>query len=442
MIKKFETYIDTNRLFNPNNRILAAVSGGIDSMVMLHLLLKLEYKPAIAHCNFHLRGGESDGDEEFVKQFAEINKLQFFNISFDTKKYAEEKKMSVQMAARELRYEWLNKTALENGFDCITVGHNSDDSIETFFINLTRNAGIHGLTGIKPKNNLIVRPLLFASRREISAFAQDNNILFREDSSNAETKYLRNKIRHNIIPELEKINPSFRENIHEVIEKIKEAEKLLNEVTGQYRKSIVVHSDDRIYINFREFPGTDIARTVLFELLKDYGFNGSQVKEIADSLQKQPGSRFYSPTHWLVKDRDHLIITPIKPNTAEEVYIGPDSGQIESPIKLTFRMAQNENFVIPREKNTVAIDADRLTFPLKLRRWKPGDRFMPFGMEHYKKLSDFFVDNKLSLADKELVWVIESDGKIVWVVNYRTDNRFRVKPSTKSIFLIESDKQG
>ncbi|MFO7655878.1 MAG: tRNA lysidine(34) synthetase TilS [Bacteroidales bacterium] len=443
MIRQFESYIASEKLFNPKDKIVAAVSGGIDSMVMLHLLIKLNYKPAVAHCNFHLRGQESDGDENFVKQYAEKNKLHFHNVSFDTKKYAEEKKLSIQMAARELRYEWLNKTALENRYDYIAVGHNSDDSIETFFINLTRNAGIHGLTGIKPKNNRIVRPLMFASRKEITVYAQNNDVLFREDSSNSETKYLRNKLRNNVIPEIEKINPAFRQNIHEVIEKMKEAEKLLDEVTEQYRKDLVTHSGEKICINFRKLPGTEIARTILFELLKVYGFNGSQAAEIAVSLNNQPGSQFFSPTHWLVKDRDHLIISVIKPITLQEVFIGPGPGDICSPIKLSFRVVKKpDDFVIPRRKNSVALDADKLVFPLKLRRWEKGDRFMPFGMYHFKKLSDFFVDNKLSLADKEQVWVIESDEEIVWIVNYRPDNRFRIQPSTKNIFLLETDNNG
>lgn len=439
MIELFESYIATHNLFTQDDKILLAVSGGIDSMVMLNLFMSTGYKTGMAHCNFNLRGAESDGDQKFVQNHAEKHNIPFYTTGFDTKKYASDNGISIQMAARDLRYKWLNNIKDEHGYQYISVGHNSDDSVETFFINLTRNSGIHGLTGIKPKHSNIVRPLLFASRNDITEFAQGNNIQYREDSSNAETKYLRNKLRHKIIPEIEKINPAFKENIQEVIERMREAEQLLSEVVKQYRNQALTKDGNRIIIDYNKLPDSDSSGTILFELLRDYGFNGDQVKTISRSVNSESGRQFFSKSYRLLKDRDCFIITELIDIPDIEYFIDNTDSGIDVPIMLTLKTILNaKSFKIPRQSHVAALDMDKLIFPLKLRKWRKGDRFMPFGMENFKKLSDFFIDNKISLDQKKSVWIIESGGDIVWIVNQRTDNRFRIQSSTKNILLIEA----
>ncbi len=420
------------------DKILLAVSGGIDSMAMFNLFVKTAYKIGVAHCNFTLRGAESDEDQQFVKIQAEKFNVPFYTIRFDTKDYAKKRGISIQMAARDLRYDWLRNIQNENGYQYIGVGHNSDDSIETFFINLTRNAGIHGLTGIKPKQNNIIRPLLFASRNEIADYAQTNNIPYREDSSNAETKYLRNKLRLNIIPEIEKLNPAFKDNMHDVLARMRDAEHLLDEIVDQYRKELLKKDGNKILIDYQKLPATDASGTILYELLREYGFNGDQVKSIAGSVNSESGKLFYSKSHRLIKDREFFIITGIKADDTAEIYINNSDSTIDYPIGLNLKVYPNSSdFNIPQQSTIAAIDRDKLIFPLVLRKWRQGDRFMPFGMEHFKKLSDFFIDLKLSVADKESLWIIESDGKIVWIVGKRIDNQYRILPETKNILLIE-----
>ncbi len=437
MIQRFTSFIEAHRLCTQKDNILVAVSGGIDSMVMLDLFLKTGYQVGMAHCNFNLRGKESDDDQLFVSDFAKKRNIPFHVTSFETKKYAEERSISIQMAARDLRYDWLKQIQKEYGYQYIAVGHNSDDSIETFFINLTRNSGIHGLTGIKPRFRDIIRPLLFASRQEIEAYAESNHISYREDSSNRETKYLRNKIRHQIIPEFEKMNPSFRNSIQDVTRRLGDLEKQLAEITRHYQHIAVSIADEQLKIDITKLPSAEIMQIVLFEMVKDYGFNGDQVESMVEAAQGEPGKQFFSDNFRLVKDRKEFIITRRKETEDNEYTIEKGVSRISIPVALSFEIiAGTGSTEIPIQADTALVDYDKLNFPLKLRKWQKGDRFMPFGMNHFKKLSDFFTDKKLSLVMKEAIWLIESGGDIVWIINHRIDNRYRITEKTHKILKM------
>ena len=437
LVHRFKSFIESQQLCSDKDKILVAVSGGIDSMVMLHLFLKTEYQIGMAHCNFNLRGKESDDDQKFVSEYAKKNNIAFHTASFETKRHAAEKGISIQMAARELRYGWLERIRLENEYDHIAVGHNSDDSIETFFINLSRNSGIHGLTGIKPRFKDVIRPILFAAREEIAAFAKCNHIGYREDSSNKETKYLRNRIRHQIIPEFEKVNPSFRDNMLEAILRFRDLEKQLTDMTAYYQNVAMTIADEKVKIDFRKFPSEDIMNIVLFEMVKDYGFNGDQVRSMIETVHGESGKQFFSDSFRLVKDRNEFIITR-REKTSDNVYlIEKGVSYIDIPVNLSFKLIpKSESFKIQTHSNMAFLDYDRLIFPLELRKWNKGDRFIPFGMTHFKKLSDFFTDNKLSLIEKESVWLVVSGNDIVWIINHRIDNRYRITEETQKIFIL------
>jgi tRNA(Ile)-lysidine synthase len=437
MVHRFTTFIQTQQLCTDKDKILVAVSGGIDSMVMLHLFLKTGFRIGIAHCNFNLRGRESDDDQKFVGDYAKEMNLPFHTINFETRKHADERGISIQMSARELRYDWLEQVKHENGYDHIAVGHNSDDSIETFFINLTRNSGIHGLTGIKPRFKNIIRPLLFASRKEIEEYANSHHISYREDSSNKETKYLRNKIRHLVIPEFEKVNPSFRNNILEAIFRFKDLEKQLADMTAHYQNMAMTIADEKVKIDFTKFPSTEIMNIVLYEMVKGYGFNGDQVKSMIESIHGESGKQFFSGSYRLIKDRNEFIIT--RREEAADTLFSVEKGttHINLPVQLSFEVQPKpDSLKIPSVSNMAFLDYDKLVFPLKLRKWRQGDRFVPFGMSQFKKLSDFFTDNKLSLDEKESVWLVESLDDIVWIVNHRIDNRYRITEETRNVFKM------
>lgn len=438
MKDRFKTYIDTFQLCKTGDKILAAVSGGIDSMVMLNLFIETGYNSiGIAHCNFRLRNEESDDDQKFVAGHARKLDVPFFTTSFETGDYAAGKRISIQMAARELRYEWLESIMLENGYDHIAVGHNSDDAVETFFINLIRNSGIHGLSGIKPKNRKIIRPLLFASRKEITAYAKTQLIDFREDSSNRDTKYLRNKIRHKIIPAFEKLNPSFIKNMHEVMSRLGDLEVILADLTQYYKHKAFNKTANQVRIDFNKFPSQETMRFILYEMLKEFGFNGEQVNDIVDSVHGESGKQFFSDSFRLVKDREEFIIKEKTVAADTEYELEAGISKVTVPIKLIFKILPVGDYESFRsESDTALLDLDKLTFPLKLRKWKKGDRFMPFGMQNYRKLSDYFIDNKLSLIDKSAIWLLESDKNIVWVVNHRIDNRYRITEDTRRILRI------
>lgn len=438
MQKEFETYLYQICQCSPEKTFLLAVSGGIDSVVMAHLFQHAGLDFAFAHCNFQLRGTESDGDQAFVKSLAFRLKVPCYVSHFNTQAHADSQGISIQMAARELRYNWFNTLKEENGYDFIAVGHNSNDAVETVLLNLIRGSGIRGLCGIKPRQGAIVRPLLFASRSEIQNYADNHHIDWREDSSNAEVKYVRNRIRHVVIPELEAINQAFLPNALDTIARLSQTEQLLNLTVSNVKKSVWSEKQDKYLIEMDKLRTYPAVETLLYELLRDFGFTQPGIRAILASFDSTPGKRFYSQSHCVTRDRRHLIITRNTIPADDEILIDRETALITHPIHLSLHaFVMDPGYVIPTGSNWAALDADQLVFPLKLRRWKAGDSFRPFGMTGSKKISDYLINNKVPLPDKQHIRVIESGSNIVWLVNHRIDDRFRVTEKTRLIMQIE-----
>ncbi len=439
MQKDFQQFINSNNLCSNKNRLLLGISGGIDSICMFHLFRQLEFPIGIAHCNFQLRGSESDQDEEFVRNLANQYDIPFFTIRFNTKEFAESNGISIQMAARDLRYNWFEEIREDHNYDFITIAHNRDDVIETFLINLTRGSGIKGLTGIKPKSGNIIRPLLYASRNEIIEYIDKHNLKYREDSSNSSVKYSRNLIRHEIIPLFEKINSGFRERVIENISKLKDTETIYNASIDNAKNSILRNENQKMLISLEKLNQLNPISSFLYEILKPYGFSGTQTHDIIDSLEGISGKQFLSVTHRLIKDRNDLIIEEIHQIHNKIYYIDQDTENITSPINLNITKQElNDEFEITKSKDIGLFDLDKIEFPLILRKWKKGDYFMPLGMSNLKKLSDFFIDNKLSLIDKENTWILENCNKIIWIIGQRIDERFKISDKTSNILKIET----
>ncbi len=437
MLNQFSTYIKKNRLFEVDDKLLVAVSGGVDSVCLLNMLIQCGYNVAVAHCNFQLRGAESDGDEAFVKQLADEKKLVFYSKRFNTQEYANEYGISIQMAARQLRYNWFDTIRKANNYSFTIIAHNRNDVSETFFINLLRGTGIKGLAGIPMKNENIVRPLLFASRIQIVEYVHFYNIQYREDSSNTQTKYLRNKIRHELMPLLNEINEHSLDNIYHTIQHLNDAALIYAETIDQYRQTFVQINGDEVYIEIEKIKNTQTPETILYELIHQYGFTSKQCADIFENINGISGQVFLSNTHKMVHDRVQLIVIPIDNIVSEKYYIENIEKAIHEPIKLVFKLYTPDEYTIPKQKTIASVDYDLLEFPLILRKWQNGDYFQPLGMSGFKKLSDFFVDSKLSIVEKEKTWIVESAGKIVWVVGHRIDNRFKITENTQKILSIE-----
>ncbi|MBI4930600.1 MAG: tRNA lysidine(34) synthetase TilS [Bacteroidetes bacterium] len=420
---------------------LLTVSGGVDSVVMCDLFHKAGFSFGIAHCNFKLRGKESDEDEQFVKLLAEKYNVPFHKKKFNTKSYADKKKISIQMAARDLRYEWLKRLAKEKKYDFIATAHHLDDSIETFFINILRGTGIAGLQGVPVKHGNIIRPLLFAGKKMIRDYAEENNLKWREDSSNFTDKYLRNNIRHHLIPSLKKLNAGFEKTITKELSYFKEAGEIFKKFVEEKKKEIVVEEGKNILLNIKKLKDSGHAETLLHELLRAYDFTPETTELIAQRMYTTAGKKFLSPTYRLIKDRDFLILTPKHANKEnKEFLLKENQNEFQNEnLKLKIEIINGNLSKIKDKSSSVAhLDYSALAFPLIIRKWKRGDFFFPLGMNGKKKLSDFFVDQKIPIPEKEYVYVLESNGKIVWVINYRIDNRFKVLPGTKKILKVAS----
>jgi tRNA(Ile)-lysidine synthase len=439
MLERFLQFISSHKLIDSNDRILLAVSGGIDSVVMCELFHESGIRFDIAHCNFSLRGEESDGDELFVRNLAERLKVNVHVKKFETQVYADEEGISIQMAARDLRYQWFKQLATDHVYDKIAVAHNLNDQAETFFINLLRGTGIAGLRAMKPFHDGIIRPLLIFSREEIISFADENECSYREDSSNASDKYLRNRIRHHLLPLLKELQPELYPIFSENLERIADTEKVyLNEIERQ-RQQHVVESGKRYLINIERLLLLNPLQTYLYEFLKSFGFNETAVSQLISVLNDIPGKVFLSATHRLVKDRDDLIIEPLREssNDNDEVFIQENTQNIAVPYKLEFTSLDRLQLTKFDPSPLIAwIDKSKLSFPLSLRRMQTGDRFRPLGMKGFRKLSDFLKDLKIPLPDKQNTWVLTSGVDIVWVVGYRVDDRYKVTSSTSKIFKI------
>ncbi|OFX82302.1 MAG: tRNA lysidine(34) synthetase TilS [Bacteroidetes bacterium GWF2_33_16] len=437
MIDRFQNYIQANNLFRKVDNILLGVSGGIDSIVMFHLFRISGFTFGVAHCNFSLRSEESDKDEEFVRRLADNYNIPFYSIRFDTQKIADNEGISIQMAARDLRYEWFEEMRKSENYDYIAIAHNSDDQIETFLINLTRGTGIKGLSGIKNKSEKVIRPILFASRKEINDFAGKNSFLFREDSSNSSLKYSRNQIRHEIIPALEKVNPNFRKVMIENIQRLKETEHIFNHSIMEKYYRVVKEENHLLFFSIKELKKLDPVETYLHEFIKSYGFSSTQIKDIISVFDSTSGKQFLSATHRIIRDRDFLILEELSAYKENVFYINREDVKLDYPISLSIEKIDIDiDYTIIKDFSVGQFDLEKLVFPLTIRRWQTGDYFMPLGMDNLKKVSDFFIDKKLSIAEKENVWILESENKIVWIIGLRPDERFKVTTQTKHILKI------
>lgn len=433
MLNKFKKHIDQNFAFLKNSKLLLATSGGIDSMVLVHLFSELKYSIALAHCNFQLRGLESFGDQNFVQEYANTNEIPFFLTQFDTEAFANDYKLSTQIAARELRYNWFYELLETENYDYILTAHHADDNIETFLINLSRGTGLEGLVGIPVQNDKVIRPLLPFTREEILGYAKENHIQWREDSSNASDKYLRNKIRHHLVPLLKELNPQFMESFQKTQSYLNESQELVEDAAVMVYQQVAREEGEIIIFDLNQLLRLPNYKSYLYQWLKEFGFTAWE--DVYGLVESQSGKQVFSADYRLLKDREVLILSPIFQEEDNEVYfIGKNTQAVNIPLNLTFCEAAE---ISDASNSIIFVDEDKLIYPLVLKRWEEGDSFRPFGMNgKSKKLSKLFKDEKLSLLEKENCWVLWSADQIVWVVGIRQDERFRIDNSTKNILKI------
>ncbi len=437
-VKHFTDFIDQNNLFGPNTKVLAAVSGGMDSVLMTHLLKSAGFSFGIAHCNFQLRGNESLGDQEFCNQLAGRLRVPFHTVSFDTLKFAADEKISTQMAARQLRYQWFEQVRQQSGYDVIALAHHQNDAIETILLNLTRGTGIAGLHGILPKNGTLVRPLLFLKRDEIQHFIDENHLGYVEDSSNASTKYARNKIRLEVIPKLRELNPALEQTFEKNLAHFRELETLLEGYIDGLKQKLFARKGDEIHISIPELKKLEPKRLLIFKLLQDYGFNETTIDDLIEALDKHPGRVFESAGYRLITDREQLILTKQNLNRAEEMRISAKDHEVNfAGYKLTL-LHDDSPLIVKDNPMATSVDADLLQYPLTVRHWQQGDYFYPLGMKSRKKVSDYFIGQKVPLHQKDNIpLLVNGNGDIIWIGGYRPDERYRVSGKTKKVTIFE-----
>ena len=436
MIKRIQQFIINKKLFSKDSNLLLAISGGADSVCLFFALKELGYNVELAHCNFNLRAEESDEDEYFVKELANKYGLKYHVKSFETQKYASEQKISIQMAARDLRYKWFDELLAVNNLDFVITAHHKDDNVETFFINLIRGTGVNGLCGIKAKNKKIIRPLLEISRQEIERYLTKNKIKYRNDSSNSEVKYLRNKIRHQLMPLLKEMNPNIEQTITNEIFFLDGINKVFQEQMTAIKERLLVQKEGIYKLNISELIELQHLEVILFEILKPFGF--SEVEQIIKALNSQSGKQFFSDTYQLIIDREQIIISALE-NHQEDIEIREIEIEIKNPLSMKF--AGSHDFSLNKNPNVAKLDFDKLSFPLKLRKWKNGDKFRPLGMRNFKKVSDFFIDEKYSILAKQKQWLLCSEDDIVWIVGNRIDDRYKIETHTKKVYIAELLKE-
>lgn len=434
MKEQIQQYIIQHQLLSGEKPVVVGISGGADSVALLHILVSLGYKCIAAHCNFNLRGDESFRDEQFTIDFTKRLQVPLCKISFETNKYAQENRLSVEMAARELRYRWFEELLNTYDADAVAVAHHRDDSVETLLINLTRGSGITGLTGIKPKNGNVVRPLLCVSREDIYAYIENNGLEYVTDSSNSSDIYTRNFIRLKVIPLLEEINPSVKASLARTANHLYDASLIYNHSIEEARK--VITQNNRLSISaLLSFPAP---ATILYEMLKPYGFSRTVCESIFTVLDKDSGKIFYSSTHRLLKDRSDLLIDVLSGEDNRAYLINLEDDNVDLPVELKPEIVViKEDYQIEKDKKFAYFDFDKLSFPLVLRHWQEGDWFVPFGMKGKKKISDYFSDKKFSLFDKEKTWLLCSGQDVIWIVGERTDNRYRIEKTTKRVLKLK-----
>jgi len=458
LLVEFTNYIREQNLFQKKDHLFIAVSGGVDSIVLCDLCKQASFDFEIAHCNFQLRGEESERDEKFVREIAEKYGVKIIVKKFDTKQYAEKNKVSIQVAARELRYQWFeellsNNYAAANGkskekagqqakfytqgkFYLLTA-HHANDNIETLLMNFFKGTGITGLRSILPKQGKIIRPLLFAKKEELLLYAEENKLFFVEDSSNISDKYTRNYFRNQLIPTIKKVFPQVEENLLNNIERFKEIEILYQQSIDLHKRKLLEPKGNEIHFPVLKLLKLKPLKTIIYEIIKDFDFTAHQTEEVIKLLKSESGKYISSGTHKIIKNRNWIIIAPINPLESNHILLNQNEKEIEFETgRLKLKKYPNTGNKPSSYDNMVTLDADTIHFPLLLRKWKQGDYFYPLGMKKKKKLSKFFIDQKLSLTDKEKVWIVESNKKIIWIIGKRIDNRFRLTDKTKNIVEI------
>jgi tRNA(Ile)-lysidine synthase len=433
MLDEFQNHLNDQFPFLMGKKLLLAVSGGIDSMVMVDLFQKLNFNSAIAHCNFQLRGIESFEDQQFVEGYAATNQIPIYTTPFDTKSFADDYKISTQVAARQLRYNWFYELLNEQQFDYILTAHHADDNLETFLINLSRGTGLEGLTGIPAQNDKIIRPILAFNRSDIEHYAKENNILWREDSSNASDKYLRNKIRHDLVPVLKEMNPNFLSAFQKTQSFLQESQAMVEDASIMIYQQVAQEIGDEVHFNIKKLKQLPNYNSYLYQWLNEYGFTAWS--DIYDLVDGQTGKQIFASQYRLLKNRGFLIVCPLQEaNATTEFYIEENQQHVNFALNLSFCKVAD----IGNSSNAVIfVDADKLVFPLLLRKWKEGDIFQPLGMNgKSKKLSKFFKDEKLALTEKENAWLLCSENQIVWVIGLRQDERFKIEKSTQNRLQI------
>ncbi len=455
LLEAFKEFIQKENLFSPEDTLLLAVSGGIDSVVLCELCSQAGFDFVIAHCNFQLRGEESERDEQFVRNIAAKYNKPILVKKFDTNAYAVEKKVSIQVAARELRYSWFVEVVISREFLVnsqhplttndyrlpahIVTAHHLDDNIETMLMNFFKGTGIAGLRGILPKQGKIVRPLLFAKKEEIKNYAADNKLKWVEDSSNASDKYARNYFRNQLIPLIKNLYPEAENNLANNLQRFKDIEALYHQSIEQHKKKLLEYKSNEVHIPVLKLKKTVPLVSVVYEIIKDYHFTADQTEEVIALMDSTTGRYIQSATHRVIKNRNWLIISPNQSVEAANVLI--EEGDTEIVYKAgVLKLQPNSQLPIVNSASMAFLDAADIKFPLLLRKWKAGDYFYPLGMRKKKKLSRFLIDQKLSKTDKEKVWVLEANKKIIWVIGHRIDDRFKIKASTKQVLQINFNK--
>lgn len=441
LLERFKQYIADGELLSKEDRVLLTVSGGVDSMVMLHLFVEAGYHIGVAHCNFQLRGREAEEDEALVQAEAERYAVPHYNKRFDTAAEMQRTGDSMEMTARRLRYAWFEQLREQHGYTAIAVAHHADDSIETFFINLLRGTGLRGLTGIHTQVGRVIRPLLFATRREIMEWAIARKIPFREDSSNRSTKYLRNKIRLGLLPRIREMAPKFTDLMRQNISRLTDAQLFIDHGIERIRRAAVEHHDGVDTLRLDRIDTAFPRNFVIYELLNSaYGFKGDVTDALFSALEggEGTGKQFYSKSHVACIDRGTVVIAPIAEGDLCEctVEAGAARGYCGNSVLHIERQDIDlvRQFGVP--ENVALLDADTLRFPLRMRRWHEGDWFVPHGMTGRKKVSDFLIDQKVSRPEKERQFVLLSGKDVVWVIGRRTDDRFRITERTENVLRI------